>query len=200
MENFLAANEPTRGQRGKELPSHVTDHDSANMQTAHGVLQGYHSHALVDAQSQVIVQAETFGHGQDYGPVAPMLDGAKANVKAMGLPEEYVEGQILSADSHDHREVNLKTCAHAKLEAYSPAPHVRQRDPRCATHERHTPPPEEHCTREDFAYDPAHDCYICPHGRWLKLEAHRPKIGKNIYRRDEAAAVDCGGCVLRENC
>jgi hypothetical protein len=58
IEKLLAENEPKRGKRGKrgkEVQSNVTDNDSATMQTAHGVIQGYNGQALVDANHQVIL-------------------------------------------------------------------------------------------------------------------------------------------------
>src|SRR5262249_17245021 len=77
---FLEKHEPKRGKRGKALQSNVTDNESAKMQTAHGVIQGYNGQALVDANHQIILHAEAFGNGQDYGHIAPMIAGAKANV------------------------------------------------------------------------------------------------------------------------
>jgi hypothetical protein len=65
LEALLAAPAPKRGKRGKELQRHVTDHDSAKMQPAPGVIQGDNGQALVEAKSQVIVPAEAFGNGQD---------------------------------------------------------------------------------------------------------------------------------------
>jgi hypothetical protein len=109
----LEKREPKRGKRGKELQSNVTDNESAKMQTAHGVIQGYNGQAFVDAKHQVIMHAGAFGSGRDYGHVAPMLEGAAANVQAMGLPAHYFVGKILSADSDYHSEENLKTCAQA---------------------------------------------------------------------------------------
>jgi transposase len=200
IEAFLAVNDPKRGKRGKELQSNVTDNDSAKMQTAHGVIQGYNGQALVDAKHQVIVHAEAFGNGQDYGHVAPMVEGAKANLQAIGLPEAYLEGTILSADSNYHSEANLQQCAQAKLDAYIPDPHFRQRDPRFATQERHKLPTEEKFTLADFTYDNAQDCYTCPQGNVLKLEARRHQIGNHIYRRYEASEADCTACPLREKC
>jgi transposase len=82
IETFLATHEPKRGKRGQELQSNVTDNDSAKMFTAHGVIQGYNSQALVDAKHQIIVHAEAFGNGQGYGHGTPMLEGAKENTKA----------------------------------------------------------------------------------------------------------------------
>jgi transposase len=200
IEAFLAADTPKRGKRGKELQSNVTDNDSAKMQTAHGVIQGYNGQALVDAHSQVIVHAEAFGNGQDYGHVGPMVEGAKANLQAIGLPETYLEGKILSADSNYHSEGNLKQCAEAKLDAYIPDPHFRQRDPRFASQARHKLPTEEKFTLADFAYDHEQDCYVCPQGKVLKLEARRHQIGNKIYRRYEADEANCGACPLREQC
>jgi transposase len=200
LEQFLAANEPKRGKRGKELQSNVTDNDSAKMQTAHGVIQGYNGQALVDASHQVILHAEAFGNGQDYGHVAPMLEGAKAHGTAIGLPQNYFEGKRFSADSNYHSEAHLKTCVQEKLDAYIPDPHFRQRDPRFATQERHKPHPKEKFTFEDFTYGQEHDSYVCPNDKVLKLEARRHKIGNNLYRRYEADAADCTTCPLREKC
>lgn len=200
IDAFLKKHEPKRGKRGKELQSNVTDNESAKMQTSHGVIQGYNGQAFVDAKHQVIMHAEAFGSGQDYGHVAPMLEGANANAQAAGLPENYFTGKILSADSNYHSEENLKTCAQAQVDAYIPDPHFRARDPRFATQERHKAPPDERFTLRDFTYDEENDCYICPHGKVLKLEARRHKIENNIYRRYEADEADCGACPLREQC
>jgi hypothetical protein len=135
------------------------------MQTAHGGIQGYNGQALVDEKQQVILPAEAFGNGQDYGHVAPMLAGAKANVQALGLPETAFEGKVRSADSNYHSEENLGKCVQAKLDAYIPATHFRQRAPRFATQERHKPPSEEKFTLKDFRYNPEQDCDICPQGK-----------------------------------
>jgi transposase len=197
---FLAENEPKRGKRGKELQSHVTDNDSAKMQTSHGVLQGYNGQALVDAKHQIILHAAAFGNGQDYGHVAPMLEGAKAHGKAIGLPPQYFEGKIRSADSNYHSEANLQVCVQEQLDAYIPDTHFRQRDLRFATQARHKPHPQEKFTLVDFTYDHEHDCYVCPNDKCLKLEARRHQIGHNLYRRYEANEADCSACPLRKKC
>jgi transposase len=200
IEAFLAANEPKRGKQGQELQSNVTDNESAKMFTAHGVVQGYNSQALVDAKHQVIVHAAAFGNGQDYGHVPPMLEGAKAHMQALGLPEDYFAGKIFSADSNYHSDENLKACAQAQLDAYIPDSNFRRRDPRFATQGRHHPPTEEKFTGADFTYDPERDCYHCPGGKVLKLKARRHQIGNNLFRRYEANEADCRSCPLRERC
>jgi Transposase DDE domain len=200
IEAFLATNEPKGGKPGHELQSNITDNESAKMFTAHGVLQGYNSQALVDAKHQVIVPAEAFGNGQDYGHVPPMLERAKAHVQALGLGEDYFAGKILSADSNYHSEENLKKGAQEQLDASIPDPHFRQRDPRFATQARHHPSTDEKLTEADFTYEQDQDCYRCPGGKVLKLRARRHQIGNNIYRRYEAEEADCRGCPLRELC
>jgi hypothetical protein len=200
MDACLEQHELKRGKRGKERQSNVTDNDSAKMQTAHGVIQGYNGQAFGDAKHQVIMHAEAFGSGQDDGHVAPMREGAKANVQAIGLPEPSFAGTILSADSNDHSEEHLKTCAQEQVDAYIPDPHFRRRDPRFATQERHKLPREEKCTLADFIYDNEPDCYTCPQGKLLKLEARQHKIGNRIYRRYAAEEADCRVCPRREQC
>jgi transposase len=200
IEAFLATHDPKRGKQGQELQSNVTDNESAKMFTAHGVLQGYNSQALVDAKHQVIVHAEAFGNGQDYGHVPPMLEGAKAHAQALGLPEEYFAGKILSADSNYHSEENLQACAQEKLDAYIPDPHFRRRDPRFATQARHQPATDEKFTEADFRYDQEQDRYYCPGGKGLKLKARQHQIKNNLYRRYEADEADCRSCPLRERC
>jgi Transposase DDE domain len=197
---FFAVNAPKRGKRGQERQSHVTANDSAKMQPAHGVIQGDHAQALVDANHQGIVQAEACGNGQDDGHVAPMVAGATANLQAIGLPEAYVEGTILSAASNYPSEAKLQQWAQAKLEAYIPDPHVRQRDPRVATQDRHKLPTEATFTLVDFTSDNAQDCYTCPQGHVLTLEARRHQIGNHLYRRYEASEAACTACPLREKC
>lgn len=200
IEAFLATNEPKRGKQGHEVQSNVTDNESAKMFTAHGVLQGYNSQALVDAKHQVIVHAEACGNGQDYGHGKPMLAGAKENTQALGLAEEYFASKILSADSNYHSEENLQACAQEELDAYIPDPHFRHRDPRFATQARHHPPTDEKFTGAAFTYDREQDCYRCPGGKVLKLKTRRHQIENNIYRRYEAEEADCSGCPLREQC
>jgi transposase len=200
IEAFLATHDPKRGKQGQELQSNVTDNESAKMHTAHGVIQGYNSQALVDAKHQVILHAEAFGKGQDHGHVRPMLEGAKESMKAIGLGEEYFVGKILSADSNYHSDENLQTCAQERLDAYIPDNQFRQRDPRFATPGPLAPPTDEKFTVADFTHDPEQGGYRCPAGKVLKLKARQHRIKHLLYGRYEAKEADCRGCALREKC
>jgi len=65
IRQFLKGKWAKIGRTGKEVKSNVTDNESANMMTSHGVVQGYHGQAVVDRKFQVIVHGEAFGEGKD---------------------------------------------------------------------------------------------------------------------------------------
>jgi hypothetical protein len=195
-----AAHAPKRGTRGTALPRQVPANDSANMPTAHGVIQGSNGPAVVEANAQLSGHAEAFGNGQDYGPVSPRLEGAKDLLKSMGLPEEYVAGKRFRAASHSHREANLQKGAQEQLDADSPAPPVRQRDPRVATQERPQAPTAEKVTVADVTDDHEPEWDMCPQGQVLTRDARRHTIEHNISRRYAADAADGGECRRREPC
>lgn len=200
IEKFLSENKPRLGQRKKEIQSNVTDNESAKMKTSHGTIQGYNSQALVDSKHQIIVHSEVFGNGQDFGNLIPMVDGAKENMKSIGLPEGYFEGKEFSADSNYHSNENLEKCEEEKLDAFIPDTHFRKRDPRFATQERHKPEKEEKFTRKDFSYSQEEDHYTCPNDSVLKLRARRHKLNNKFFRGYEAKEADCKECSLREKC
>ena len=54
------------------------------MKTSHGTIQGYNGQALVDKKHQVIIRAQAFGNAHDHRHLAPMMDGAKNNLKNIG--------------------------------------------------------------------------------------------------------------------
>ena len=136
IRQFLKENGEKIGRTGKEIKSNVTDNESANMMTSHGVVQGYNGQAVVDGKFQVIVHGEAFGEGQDHYHVGPMVEGAKENLKALGHPEDCLEDKVLVADSNYSSPANLEACREEKLDAYIPDKDFRTRDPRFATQER----------------------------------------------------------------
>ena len=54
-----------RGVRGGIRKSNRTDNESAKMATGKGVIQGYTGVAVVDAQQQIVVDAQAHGVGQE---------------------------------------------------------------------------------------------------------------------------------------
>jgi len=185
---------------GKELQSNVTDNESAKMKTSHGTIQGYNGQALVDKKHQVVVHAEAFGNGQDNAHLAPMIDGAKENVKKIGQPEDYFEDKVLAADSNYHNQTTLKKCQEEKLDAYIPDLKFRNRDSRFATRPRNKPKKDKKFVLEDFKHDEDNDQYICPNGKTLKLKVKQHEQSHNIYRRYMADMRDCSQCSLKTRC
>ena len=170
------------------------------MMTSHGTIQGYNAQALVDKEHQVIMHADAFGRGQDNENLAPMVDGAKENMKRIGQSEDYFEDKIFTADTNYHNQSTLEKCQEEKLDAYIPDLKFRSRDPRFADQPRYQPKKGKKFVLQDFKYDEAKDCYICPNGKMLKLNVKRHIRDRNIYRRYMADAKDCSRCSLKSRC
>ena len=200
IDKWLEENDAKIGANGRELQSNVTDNQSAKMMTSHGTIQGYNAQALVDKEHQVIMHADAFGRGQDNENLAPMVDGAKENMKRIGQSEDYFENKIFTADTNYHNQSTLEKCQEEKLDAYIPDLKFRSRDPRFADQPRYQPKKGKKFVLQDFKYDEAKDCYICPNGKILKLNVKRHIRDRNIYRRYMADAKDCSRCSLKSRC
>jgi transposase len=200
IREFLKGNKEKVGRTGKEIRSNVTDNESANMMTSHGVVQGYNGQAVVDGKFQVIVYGEAFGEGQDHYHVGPMVEGAKENLKTLGHPEDCLEGKVLVADSNYNSPANLEVCEKEKLDAYIPDKNFRKRDPRFATQERWKSGRRKKFGLEGFRYREETDEYLCPNGKLLHRFAKKAVVCGMIYRRYVANREDCLGCELRGRC
>lgn len=200
IEKFLQDNGPKIGSQGKEIKSNITDNESAKMKTSHGVIQGYNGQALVDSKHQVIVHGKAFGKGEDHDLFAPMLEGAKENMRAIGHGEDYFAEKVFVADTNYHCETNLSKCDEERIDAYIPDGAFRKRDPRFATQEQYKPKKQKRFTLRDFKHNKVSDEYICPGGKTLKLEEKKKVVGRIIYRQYSANKKDCDGCVLRLKC
>jgi transposase len=200
IRQFLKENGAKIGRTGKEIQSNVTDNESANMMTSHGVVQGYNGQAVVDRKFQVIVHGEAFGEGQDHYHVAPMVKGARENLGAMGYPEDCLEDKVWEADSNYSSPANLEACQEEKLDAYIPDKKFRTRDPRFATQERWKSGRRKKFGLEDFGYQKERDEYICPKGKVLHRIAKKAIADGIIYRRYVAREEDCLDCELRAGC
>ncbi len=86
------------------------------------------------------------------------------------------------------------------MDAYIPDLKFRSRDRRFATQGRYQPKKGKKFVLQDFKYDEAKDCYICPNGKILKLNVKRHISDRNIYRRYMADAKDCSQCSLKSKC
>jgi transposase len=200
IERWLQENEAKIGPRGKEITSNITDNESAEMYTAHGIIQGYNGQALVDSKHQVIIHGEAFGNSQDFEHVPPVLEGAKENLQQIGHSEDCFSGKILTADSNYHSRTNIGRCEEEGIDAYIPDRFFRRRDPRYKPQRRYWPKRKRRFGLEAFTYDNETDRYVCPAGQHLKLQSKRAKNTGNLYRRYVADERDCRGCRLRPRC
>ena len=200
IEKWLRENGAKIGPRGKEITSNITDNESAEMYTAHGIIQGYNGQALVDSKHQVIIHGEAFGNSQDYEHVPPVLEGAKQNLQAIGHSEDYFKGAILTADSNYHSRTNIRRCEEEGIDAYIPDRFFRRRDPRYKPQRRYWPKRKRRFGLEAFNYDKQTDRYVCPAGKYLRLKVRKVKNTGNLYRQYVGDERDCRECALRSRC
>jgi hypothetical protein len=199
IEKWLEENKAKIGRQGREVKSNMTDNESGTMVSPHGTIQGYNSQALVDDKHQVIVQAEVFGEGQDYHHVEPLIDGAKATMKAIGHEEDYFEGTILTADALYHSSKSLKKCTAEGIDAYIPDKNYKKRDPDLKIKKRHGDRGIKRLAIDDFVHDEDDDVYKCPQGNILKRTAKTVDDGV-LYHRYVADKGSCEGCEVKVRC
>jgi transposase len=208
LNQFLKEQEPKLGSDGQEIQSNVIDNESVKMPSSHGVVQGYNAQALVDSKHQVILAAEAFA-SQDHENLAPMLEGAKKNLEALGKEETYFQGKQLTADSNYHSFHSLTLCKHEKIDAYIPDIQFRKRDPRFADqerfqdgiHGRQRPDAKSSLfTASDFSFDRTKQIYLCPQGKELTCHARNQTNRYRTYDMYHARTQDCAACPLRSRC
>jgi transposase len=210
LNQFLKEHEdkPKLGSEGKEIQSNVIDNESVKMPSSHGVVQGYNAQALVDSKHQVILAAEAFS-SQDHENLAPMLEGGKKNLTAIGKEPTYFEDKQLTADSNYHSFNSLTFCKDQKIDAYIPDIQFRKRDPRFAdqqrfqdgVHGRQRPNPKPQLfSVSDFSFDATKQVYFCPHGKELTCHAHNQINRYRTYDVYHARVQDCAACPLRSRC
>jgi len=208
LNQFLQEEKPKSGKNGKEVQSNVTDNQSAKMPSSHGVIQGYNAQALVDSKHQVIVQAEAFS-SQDHENLAPMMAGAKKNIRTIGKQDNYFVGKQLSADSNYHSYSSLALCKAEGLDAYIPDVQFRKRDERFAQQDRFKARlhPRKRQTRKtakftaaDFSFDEPKQTYLCPQGKELTCSARSQRNRYRTYDIYHARKEDCAPCPLKSQC
>lgn len=210
IETWLKVNKDKSGTNGKPIQSNITDNESAKMVSSKGVIQGYNGIAVVDAKNQVVVNAEAFGSGSEHKYLISMVDGTKDNFKTIGTDDNVFKKTILTADSGNHSEENMKELFKREIEAYVADNRFRKRDPDFASAERHKKKPTDRkgttrCKKyfqpSDFTYDAMKNKLICPAGCELYVENSTFKTSNGlqgiVYRGKK---TDCRVCKIREKC
>ena len=193
-----------RGPTGGLRKSNRTDNESAKMATSKGVIQGYTGVATVDAQHQIVVDAQAHGTGSEQELLLPVVD---AVTPLLG------NNTALVADAGYHSEDNLKGLSERDVDAWIADPQMRQRDERFADQSKHKAKPEPlhdksakpakpgACFKPaDFEFDKATRCCICPAGKQLYGNGSECTINGYRAMKFQGAKQDCRPCSLRSQC
>jgi transposase len=200
--------EERRGPKGTVRQSNRTDNESAKMATGKGVIQGYTGAAAVDAQHQIIVDAQAHGTGSEQEVLLPVVDALRER-------ELLAAESLITADAGYHSAANLQALAEREVDALLADHAMRQRDARFASQVRHrakpdplydksrpeAPPTEPRLFQpSDFQYDPRKRTCVCPAGKSLYRSGKDIVVGHLIGERYRGAKRDCVPCPLRERC
>lgn len=204
MRAWLARNpDDRRGAKGAIRQSNRTDNESAKMATSKGVIQGYTGVATVDAQHQIIVDAQAHGTGSETELLIPVVTA---------IHHQLRDHTVITADAGYHSEANLQQLATKQIVALIADQHMRQRDARFATQARHqeSPSPLHDKTRArraragfapaDFVYDAEARTCVCPAGKSLYRKGQSRIVNGHLTEQFRGAKGDCGPCALRTQC
>jgi hypothetical protein len=178
------------------------------MATGKGVIQGYTGAAAVDAQHQIIVEAQAHGTGSEQEILLPLVD-------AMRERELLSAQSLITADAGYHSEDNLQALAEREVDALIADHEMRQRDERFATQDRHRAKPDalydksrpEEQSSEPQLYQPSHFQYdpvartcVCPAGKALYRSGKDLVFGNLVGERFRGAKRDGVPCPHRTRC
>jgi len=210
INQFLEESEPRigNGKRKAEVKSNITDNESAKMTTSKGTIQGYNGIASVDKKHQVIIDASTFGAGQESHTLIPILESIQARYKRLGLSDDILaDGTIVTADTGFASEDNMRHLHENNIDAYIPDNQFRSRDPRFKDHKiKH--PRKSRAKKgaikifpaEDFIYDGEAKTCICPNDKMLSY--HGIVIDSQGHDSDRFVGriTQCRTCPLKKEC
>ncbi|OGA31533.1 MAG: transposase [Betaproteobacteria bacterium RIFCSPLOWO2_12_FULL_64_23] len=205
MRQWLSANPDDRkGAKGKIVKSNRSDNESAKMATSKGVIQGYVGVAAVDAQHQIIVEAQAHGTGSEQALLMPVVD-ATASLRT--------EQTLITADAGYHSDANVTALAEGNIPALIADNGMRQRDERFKDQSKHKAKPDPLYNKEgmkpkkaglyrpeDFDYDRQAGTCICPAGKVLYQNGANCIHNGYIAVKFQGAQRDCIPCTERDKC
>lgn len=210
VRGFLQRHRDKVGASGRVKKSNITDNDSAKMPSSKGVIQGYDGLAMVDGKHQIIVHAAAFGEGQEHGLFIPMVEGTRAQLKAINPKQVPLVQSTVLADAGFCSEANVKYLAEQQLDGYIADAMFRKRDPRFKDAERYKPTSEwaPHAKpQKDLRFQPKdfqlardHSHCICPAGKRMYCSGRPQDLGGFKSVRFRAPLTACRHCPLRSKC
>jgi len=205
MRQWLSANPDDRkGAKGKIVKSNRSDNESAKMATSNGVIQGYVGVAAVDAQHQVIVEAQAHGTGSEQALLMPVVEATAAL---------RTDQTLITADAGYHSDANVTALAEGNIPALIADNGMRQRDERFKDQSKHKAKPDPLYNKEgmkpkkaglyrpeDFDYDRQAGTCICPAGKVLYQNGANCIHNGYIAVKFQGAQRDCIPCTERDKC
>ena len=204
LRNWLAANPKDRqGSKGSLRKSNRTDPESAKMATSKGVIQGYTGVAAVDAQNQIIIEAQAHGTGSEQELLLPVVRATQ---------QHATSATLYTADAGYHSENNLKALAEEKINALIADNGMRQRDERFKEQGKykekpdplydkaHPKKPARRYRPQDFHLDPETGICTCPAGKQLYRNGANCIHNGYISTKYSGTQRDCLPCEQRTQC
>jgi transposase len=211
IDQFLKSNSPRMGQgkRPKEVKSNITDNESAKMTTSKGTIQGYNGLAAVDKKHQIIIDAQTFGEGQEHHTLQPILESVEARYKRLKIHKALFKTDIIvTADTGFANEANMRYLHKNKINGYVPDNKFRSRDPKFTEqktkygkrHQVDAKKAPETIPASEFNFDPVNKTCICPAGEsmWVNREGKDREGHQKIFF--EGRIKTCRHCTLQSQC
>lgn len=195
----------SKGSKGKELKSNVTDPESAKMATSKGVMQGYAAQAAVDSSHQVIIAADVIGSGSEQAMLLPMIEQASP----YRTPETLV-----TADAGYHSDANIAQLMQQGIPAMVADNQMRYRDERFAEQDKYKGKPDPLSDKKatgqekevkrfgpkDFRFNEDNTA-TCPAGQLMTSVGTIYISSRGLpYQTYTAKAVDCESCALSKQC
>ena len=211
IDQFLVNNEPRmgKGKRPKEVQSNITDNESAKMTTSKGTIQGMVCVTAADEKHQIIIEAQTFGQGQEQSTLKPMVEGIRER-----LGEDVFDASvILTADTGFSSEDNMAYLFEENINAVVPDNQFRKRNPVFAEstlynrHKEHRKKTRKDRSQgksvipsSDFAVNFDSNTCICPVGKDMLYQGNEFKGVSGKYTRFRGRLKDCRDCSLQTRC
>ena len=165
-------------QRTADVRASATDPDASPLRpSGRGVRLGYHDHYVVDGGKARIILTVlvTPAEVQDNQPAVDLLCRTRFRWK--------LHPRQVTADTKYATIEHIAAIEAQQIFMYAPLSEVGRRAGSFAA--------------QDVRYDPAADVYHCPGEKVLHFLSQSEATHRRIY---QAAATDCSGCSLREQC
>jgi transposase len=204
LQAWLAAHpEDKKRAKGRGRLSNRTDHESAKMATAKGVIQGYTGVVAVDEKHQIVVEAQAHGTGSEPELLVPVVDATER----LRTP-----ATLITADAGSHSADHLKERAGKTVEASIGDHGYRQRDERYGGQAQHQDKPDPlwdkrpqqaqmtRFGRADFrlAEDGSHG--TGPAGQRRYSNGSNGTFNGDVAMQFRGAQQDCVPCPRRTQC